>query len=555
MAKEGVKVTPVLVENKLAELDRIQAVYDLIEAVAKEGGKAEYLQCDVTDQKAVTAVVKKISTDDKRVDVFIHAAGIEKSRKIDTKSIEEFKQTISIKADGFLNVFRALEAAKRLPKSVVFFSSVAGRFGNAGQTDYSAGNDLLSKYSAWLPAKYPNMQAVSIDWGAWAEIGMASRGSIPRLMEHFGIEMMNPQQAAPMVYRVLAEGRSGEVVIAGSLGQMESSEVEKCGFDFPKADEALRQDGSMHKMFSHLVSCNKVDGIRLEATLNPDELPYLHDHAINGVPVLPGVIGIQGFSTAAKHVASVLASGKKGFEVGRLEDIQFLAPFKFYDNKPRTIIWNALPLLEGEDLVVKVTLESDIRRVDGRIDHTLHFSGMVYLTEKRPVEKIEADPPKWGKKKAVSAEDIYKLYFHGPSFQVLDAAQSSRSNVLGRLNKDLLMDASGKPGSMSTPLLIELCFQTAGLWEAGATGTLALPASVGKLTVYQRSMNGVPIFAEVSPRECEGNLTFDARVLDSKGNVFVEVEDYRTSPLPFPAEESQVEPMKVLVTSRDQNCG
>ncbi len=554
MAQEGAKVTPVQVENKLAELDRIQAVYDLVDAVTKAGAKAEYIQCDVTDQAAVTAVVQKISTANERVDVFIHAAGIEKSRKIDTKSIEEFKQTVSIKADGFLNVFRSLEAANRLPKSVVFFSSVAGRFGNAGQTDYSAGNDLLSKYAAWLPAKYPNMQAVSIDWGAWAEIGMASRGSIPRMMEHFGIEMMQPKKASPMVYQELLSGRSGEVVIAGSLGQMESSEVEKCGFDFPKADEALRKDGAMHRMFSHLVGCSKVNGIRLEATLNPDELPYLQDHAINGVPVLPGVIGIQGFSTAAKHVASVLASSKNGFEVGRLEKIHFLAPFKFYDNKPRTIIWNALPVLEGEDLVVKVTLESDIRRVDGRIDHTLHFSGMVYLTEDLPIEKMESNPPKWGKKKAVSAEDIYKLYFHGPSFQVLDAAQSSRSNVLGRLNKEVLMDASGKPGSMSTPLLIELCFQTAGLWEAGATGTLALPSSVAKLTVYSRSMNGVPIFAEVTPRECEGILTFDARVVDSKGNVFVEVEDYRTSPLPFPAEESQVEPMKVLVTNRDQNC-
>ncbi len=373
MAQDGAKVTPVQVENKLAELDRIQAVYDLVDAVTKAGGKAEYVQCDVTDPAAVTTAVQKISAANERVDVFIHAAGIEKSRKIDTKSIEEFKQTVSIKAAGFLNVFRSLEAASRLPKSVIFFSSVAGRFGNAGQTDYSAGNDLLSKYAAWLPAKYPSMQAVSIDWGAWAEIGMASRGSIPRMMEHFGIEMMQPKKAAPMVYQELLSGRSGEVVIAGSLGQMESSEIEKCGFDFPKADEALRKEGAMHKMFSHLVGCDKVNGIRLEATLNPDDLPYLRDHAINGVPVLPGVIGIQGFSTAAKHVASILASGKKGFEVGRLEDIQFLAPFKFYDNKPRTIIWNALPVLEGEDLVVKVTLESDIRRVDGRIDHTLHF--------------------------------------------------------------------------------------------------------------------------------------------------------------------------------------
>ena len=117
---------------------------------------------------------------------------------------------------------------------------------------------------------------------------------------------------------------------------------------------------------------------------------------------------------------------------------------------------------------------------------------------------MKSDPPKWGKKKAVSAEDIYKLYFHGPSFQVLDAAQSYRSNVLGRLNKDLVMDATGKPGPMSTPLLIELCFQTAGLWEAGATGTLALPASVGK-THRLFTAN------EWCSHLCRGQTTWNAR--------------------------------------------
>ncbi len=307
-------------------------------------------------------------------------------------------------------------------------------------------------------------------------------------------------------------------------------------------------------MFSHLVGCDKRDGIHLEASLDPNELDYLRDHAIGGVPVLPGVIGIQGFSTAARHIASVLAGGRKGFEVSRLEDIRFLSPFKFYDNKPRTIEWHALPVLQGEDLVVRVTLESDIRRVDGHTDHTLHFSGLVYLAQKAPGRKTTATLPKWGKKKAVTSEEIYKLYFHGPAFQVLDAAQSSREDVLGRFNKRVVAESGGTKSPLATPMLIELCFQTAGLWEAGATGTLALPSSVGSISVYPQPLNGVPIYAEVTPRECGQNLAFDARVVDASGNVFVEMENYRTSPLPFPAEDVLVEPMRSLVTSRNAAC-
>ncbi len=189
------------------------------------------------------------------------------------------------------------------------------------------------------------------------------------------------------------------------------------------------------------------------------------------------------------------------------------------------------------------------------MDHTLHFSGLVHLTQKAPELKAIAVPPKWGKKKAVSSEEIYKLYFHGPSFQVLDAAQSSREDVLGRFNKRVVAESGGSTSPLATPMLIELCFQTAGLWEAGATGTLALPSSVGSISLYPQPLNGVPIYAEVRPRECGQDLAFDARVVDASGNVFVELENYRTSPLPFPAEKELVEPMKALVTSRDAACG
>ncbi len=157
------------------------------------------------------------------MDVFIHAAGIEKSRKIESKTQEEFEQVVSAKADGLVNLLAAMESNGLLPQRVLFFSSVAGRFGNSGQTDYAAANDLLSKYAQWLPGQYPGMQAVSIDWGAWAEVGMASRGYISELMKRAGIEMLNPADAAPMVREVLESGQSGEVIVAGSLGLLDAT--------------------------------------------------------------------------------------------------------------------------------------------------------------------------------------------------------------------------------------------------------------------------------------------------------------------------------------------
>jgi hypothetical protein len=406
---------------------------------------------------------------------------------------------------------------------------------------------MLSKYSMWLPIQYPGIKTLSIDWGAWAEVGMASRGNIPMLMERAGIEMLKPLEAAPIVQKELENGNGGEVVIAGALGILEKSYDDNCGLDVKKADDALRMGNPIHSMFSHLVGFDANTGIRLQAEIDPAESTYLLDHAINGVPVLPGVMGIEGFRVASKHIASVLASENGGFEVERLENIQFLAPFKFYDNKPRMIIWNAIAHRLSEGIKVEVRLESDITRLGGTVEHTLHFTGNVFLAAKVPTSDAVAIPPKWKKKESVKAKDIYKIYFHGPSFQVLQSAQLSEGKILGEFNKNLVSVSADEPSLFTTPLLIELCFQTAGLFEAGATGTLALPQSIGTLKIFKQPLNGAAIFAEVKTREMNGKYSFDARVVDAKGNVFLELTDYQTSPMPNPAEKDLVEPLKILV--------
>ena len=98
----------------------------------------------------------------------------------------------------------------------------------------------------------------------------------------------------------------------------------------------------------------------VETTLDPAVQPFLDDHRIDGTPVLPGVMGIEGFAEAALSVAP-------GWQVEAVEDIDFLAPFKFYRGEPRPVTIEARFHPEGDGLVADCRLTGTPRpRQPGR---------------------------------------------------------------------------------------------------------------------------------------------------------------------------------------------
>ncbi|MCB0296858.1 MAG: KR domain-containing protein, partial [Calditrichaeota bacterium] len=54
--------------------------------------------------------------------------------------------------------------------AAVVFSSIAGRFGNGGQTDYSSANDLLCKSISAFRRNRPDTRGIALDWTAWGGI-------------------------------------------------------------------------------------------------------------------------------------------------------------------------------------------------------------------------------------------------------------------------------------------------------------------------------------------------------------------------------------------------
>ena len=309
------------------------------------------------------------------------------------------------------------------------------------------------------------------------------------------------------------------MVLAGSLGILSDQSRADGGLDLAKANAALTSDEATHIMLTRATGFNLEDGIILEADLDPTAEPFLRDHALNGIPLLPGVMGIEGLSTASQHIASRLASEKGGFRVIGLENIQFLAPFKFYRNQPRRVTWKARVIREGSNLVAYASLESTLARYGRDPERMLHFTGKVLLAPVSDArEEKTGETIAWKGGEAIQSDEIYKLYFHGPSFQVLEAVVREGESVVGKLRADLPPMTNMKEQLSTQPILVELCLQTAGIWEIGTTGIMALPRSIASLKVYRIGMNGSAIYAEVTQHENEeGRPSFDARVLDAKG--------------------------------------
>ena len=145
----GERATPALVEKELAALERAQAALTAIEAVRAAGGTAHYFSVNLADADGVAKVIEQVRQRSGHIDVLLHAAGIERSHFLPDKDPREFDLVFDVKADGWFNL---LHAIGEMPLgATVAFSSIAGRFGNGGQTDYSAANDLLCKIHLELP--------------------------------------------------------------------------------------------------------------------------------------------------------------------------------------------------------------------------------------------------------------------------------------------------------------------------------------------------------------------------------------------------------------------
>jgi hypothetical protein len=300
-------------------------------------------------------------------------------------------------------------------------------------------------------------------------------------------------------------------------------DVERVGADLAARKRPLPMVGAVK-------AARLYGGLAVETTLDPREQPFLLDHQIDGVPVLPGAMGTEAFA----ELASVLCPG---YHVAAIEDESFLLPFKFHRNRPATLYLHAVgrPGAVGE-IVVGAELRSVIRpKPELPAQERVHFAAQIRMRREAPPKPKLAFEAVPASALDVRRSQIYEVYFHGPAYQVIERARVEADRVVALMAAGL--PPSARPAeaeAIFAPRLIELCFQAAGVWLLAKKETMALPTSLERASVY-RSEDAAGkrrLFALVEVRG-DGEA-FDARVVDEEGLVHAEVVGYRTVALPEP---------------------
>lgn len=162
-----------------------------IDDLIDSGVQVVTAQADVTDLQQLENVFSEIKHTLPALKGVIHAAGLLADATILQMDSQRFKAAYDPKALGAWNL-HTLTANQPLD-FFILFSSVAATLGMPGQVNYAAGNAFLDALARFRHAQ--NLPALSINWGPWSEIGLAStqenRGN--RLAQQ-GLRSISPAQ-------------------------------------------------------------------------------------------------------------------------------------------------------------------------------------------------------------------------------------------------------------------------------------------------------------------------------------------------------------------------
>ncbi len=123
--------------NYRSGADAAEAVKAAIEA---EGGSAEVIGFDVSDEAAFTNGIKQIVDSDGELAYLVNNAGITNDKLALRMKQEDFMQVINANlTSAFIGCREAMKVMRKKKfGSVVNIASIVGETGNAGQTNYSA---------------------------------------------------------------------------------------------------------------------------------------------------------------------------------------------------------------------------------------------------------------------------------------------------------------------------------------------------------------------------------------------------------------------------------
>lgn len=113
---------------------------ETVKEIEAAGGRAEAVQCDVSDYQKAAEMMEYVVKKYGRVDILVNNAGITKDGLLMKMSEKDFDAVVDTNLKGAFCCIRhvARQMVKQRSGRIINISSVSGVLGNAGQVNYSA---------------------------------------------------------------------------------------------------------------------------------------------------------------------------------------------------------------------------------------------------------------------------------------------------------------------------------------------------------------------------------------------------------------------------------
>ncbi|MFV2086255.1 SDR family NAD(P)-dependent oxidoreductase [Micromonospora sp. LOL_021] len=154
----------------LVLLSRTGRAEDLPETLLQRCPYLRVVRADVADREQLAAVLDSVRADGRPLRGVIHAAGVLRNQAMLELTAQAVRDVLVPKVLGGWHLH---QLTRDDPLDwFVLFASAAGVLGSPGQANYAAANSFLDALARYRSAA--GSTAVSVDWGPWAEVGMAS---------------------------------------------------------------------------------------------------------------------------------------------------------------------------------------------------------------------------------------------------------------------------------------------------------------------------------------------------------------------------------------------
>ncbi len=490
------QLTPAEIQRRIQGVLAAREMRANLADLRGRGAAVEYFPVDVTDEAAVAGLFADIGGRHGAVNGVVHGAGVLEDMLLENMTSAAWSRVVDTKVAGLLHLQKHLD-----PGALRFFavlSSVAGRYGNSGQTSYATANELMNRLCCQLRERWQGRVRVkAFCWGPWGPTafgaGMVTEETEAKFARK-GVHLVAAEDGRGCFAAELTGDDDGAVEIICGVGPWEERESELGRIEL--ADPAP---------FGPLLEGALVEAATQEKRVVSFELPashiYLQEHKLDGKPILPAAAAVELMAEAAEllwpgwravEVRDVRAL--KGIEVtaatGRLAVVAGPTP----GDSPA----EGAESPDGIDLKVAIQSAKGVPR--------MHYDARVRLARRLP-EGASRRAPAHDERRVTPAEAYAQWLIHGPRLQVIEridglSPRGVRAQVRSTVPGDWIEGLTApSPAWRFDPALVDAAAQMAWIWSRAFRDETALPARFARVVRHAESL----------PRE----LTMDFEIVNT----------------------------------------